>query len=93
MLLGLAMEYTAQINSKETPTVLTSLDRVVHSESQKIMDELEVEFKERISQAIPEDFSIISYDAETGRREDLDVREIFNNLRQDATKIIHTQLS
>jgi hypothetical protein len=36
MFLQLALEYTEAINSKETPTVLTALDRVIHAESMKI---------------------------------------------------------
>ena len=36
MLLTLALEYTEAINSKETPTVLTALDRVVQAETIKL---------------------------------------------------------
>ena len=90
MLLNLAMEYTEQINSKETPTVMTSLDRVVQQESQRIMDDLEVDFKERISDLIPQEFGFMT---ESGQREDVDIKEVFNNLRLDAMKLVHTSLS
>jgi hypothetical protein len=33
MLLQLALEYTESINSKDTPTVLTALDRVIQGET------------------------------------------------------------
>jgi hypothetical protein len=36
MFLQLALEYTEAINAKETPTVLTALDRVVQAEAMKI---------------------------------------------------------
>ena len=36
MFLSLVMEYIEAINSKETPTVLTALDRVIQGEAQKI---------------------------------------------------------
>jgi hypothetical protein len=38
MFLNLALEYIDALNSKETPTVLTALDRVVQSETVKILD-------------------------------------------------------
>ncbi len=38
MFLQLAMEYTEAINNKETPTVLTAIDRVVQAEANKIQD-------------------------------------------------------
>ena len=40
MLLSLALEYVEAINSKETPTVLTAIDRVIQGETSKIQDEL-----------------------------------------------------
>ena len=40
MLLALAMEYTEVLNSKETPTVLTALDRVIQAEAVKVSDEV-----------------------------------------------------
>lgn len=39
MFLQLAMEYIEAINSKETPTVLTAIDRVIQAETSKIGDE------------------------------------------------------
>mmetsp|Transcript_19815 Transcript_19815/g.14567 ORF Transcript_19815/g.14567 Transcript_19815/m.14567 type:complete len:91 (-) Transcript_19815:1825-2097(-) len=36
MLLALAMEYIEAINSKETPTVTTALERVIQAEAAKI---------------------------------------------------------
>ena len=36
MFLSLALEYTESINMKETPTVLTAIDRVVQAEANKI---------------------------------------------------------
>jgi hypothetical protein len=36
MFLQLALEYTEAINNKETPTVLTALDRVVQAEAMKL---------------------------------------------------------
>lgn len=39
MFLNLALEYIDALNSKETPTVLTALDRVVQSETVKILDQ------------------------------------------------------
>ena len=38
MFLQLALEYTEALNSKETPTVLTALDRVIQAETVKVMD-------------------------------------------------------
>lgn len=38
MFLNLALEYTEALNAKETPTVLTALDRVVQAETVKILD-------------------------------------------------------
>lgn len=40
MFLQLALEYTEAINNKETPTVLTAIDRVVQAEANKIQDSL-----------------------------------------------------
>lgn len=39
MFLNLALEYIDALNSKETPTVLSALDRVVQSETVKILDQ------------------------------------------------------
>jgi len=39
MFLQLALEYTEALNHKETPTVLTAIDRVVQAEASKIQDE------------------------------------------------------
>lgn len=39
MFLSLALEYTEAINAKETPTVLTAIDRVIQAETSKIQDE------------------------------------------------------
>lgn len=39
MFLNLALEYIDALNSKETPTVLTALDRVIQSETVKILDQ------------------------------------------------------
>ena len=36
MLLSLTLEYVEAINAKETPTVLTAIDRVIQAESSKI---------------------------------------------------------
>ena len=36
MFLQLALEYVEAINSKETPTVLTALERVVQAEAVKV---------------------------------------------------------
>lgn len=38
MFLQLALEYTEVLSSKETPVILTALDRVVHAETVKICD-------------------------------------------------------
>ena len=38
MFLQLALEYTEALNSKETPTVLTAIERVIQAETMKIMD-------------------------------------------------------
>jgi hypothetical protein len=40
MLLSLTLEYVEAINSKETPTVLTAIDRVIQAEASKIQDEV-----------------------------------------------------
>lgn len=38
MFLQLALEYTQAINNKETPTVLTAIERVVQAETSKLGD-------------------------------------------------------
>jgi hypothetical protein len=58
MFLQLALEYTEALNSKETPTILTALDRVVQAETVKILDEayegVRAELEERLSEgALP----------------------------------------
>jgi Guanylate-binding protein, N-terminal domain len=55
MLLTLALEYTEAINSKETPTVLTALDRVVQAETIKVIDCNLEAFKNEADQALSED--------------------------------------
>ncbi len=55
MFLSLALEYTEALNSKETPTVLTALDRVVQSETVKILDECFDAFKNECQEAVNED--------------------------------------
>lgn len=48
MLLGLAMEYVGQMNDNETPTVMTSLDRVVSQESRRIMDDMNTDYVQKL---------------------------------------------
>lgn len=55
MLLTLALEYTEAINSKEAPTVLTALDRVVQAETMKIADECFEGFLSDIEEQLGED--------------------------------------
>lgn len=55
MFLQLALEYTEAINNKETPTVMTALDRVVQAETVKIQDEAYQKFSEEVERAMDED--------------------------------------
>ena len=55
MFLTLALEYTEALNSKEAPTVLTALDRVVHAETVKIIDEAFDAFKVELDERLGED--------------------------------------
>ena len=84
MFLGLTLEYVDSINSEKTPTILTSLDRVIHAESNKIMDnlfeELRIEIEER---ADPHRFPI--------EKEDLD--EIMWRIKEKYLEQIRTKLS
>ena len=45
MLLGLAMDYVNSVNDTSIPTVMTALDRVVSSESRRILDNLMFDVK------------------------------------------------
>lgn len=55
MFLSLALEYTEAINSKETPTVLTAIDRVVQAEAMKIQDEFYEKLKADLDEHINEE--------------------------------------
>jgi len=50
MVLSLALEYTEAINSKDTPTVLTAIDRVVQAETAKIADDMYDQFCEQVNE-------------------------------------------
>jgi hypothetical protein len=55
MLLSLALEYTETLNAKETPTILTALDRVVQAESVKILDQTLELFKQDCEETFSEE--------------------------------------
>jgi hypothetical protein len=55
MFLNLALEYIDALNSKETPTVLTALDRVVQSETVKILDQTFDLFKQDCQEVFSEE--------------------------------------
>lgn len=55
MFLQLALEYTEAINSKETPTILTALDRVVQAETIKILDEAYDAIKSELNEKLGEE--------------------------------------
>eukprot|EP00347_Sterkiella_histriomuscorum_P019605 403340994 len=55
MFLSLALEYIDAINSKETPTVLAAIDRVIQAETSKIGDELYDKFCHQIEESISEE--------------------------------------
>lgn len=55
MFLSLTLEYTEALNSKETPTVITAIDRVVQAEATKISDEIYDHFCDQIKEDINED--------------------------------------
>jgi hypothetical protein len=55
MFLQLALEYTEALNNKETPTVLTAIDRVVQAEANKIQDEIYDTFCLQLDTLIHED--------------------------------------
>lgn len=55
MLLTLALEYTEALNNKETPTVMTALDRVVHAETVKVIDGAFEEWKEELESELNEE--------------------------------------
>ena len=55
MFLQLAQEYTDALNSKETPTVLTAIDRVIQAEAIKIQDDKLEQFREHLDQVLNED--------------------------------------
>lgn len=55
MFLDLALEYIDALNSKETPTILTALDRVVQSETVKILDQTFDIFKQECQEAFNEE--------------------------------------
>ncbi len=54
MFLQLALEYTETLSSKESPVILTALDRVVHAETVKIIDTnfdlLKIQFDEKLNE-------------------------------------------
>ena len=52
MLLSLTLEYVEAINAKETPTVLTAIDRVIQAESSKIQDELYDSFCQNLEEQL-----------------------------------------
>lgn len=51
----MALEYTESINAKETPTVMTALDRVVHAETKKCNDEAYEAFKADVEESLSEE--------------------------------------
>lgn len=55
MLLQLAMEYTEAINAKETPTVMTALERVIQAETVHVGDKLADEFRRSLEEHLNED--------------------------------------
>lgn len=55
MFLQLALEYTESINSKETPTVLTAVERVIQAETKRIIDLEYEKYVDHINQEINEE--------------------------------------
>ena len=55
MFLNLALEYTESFNSKEAPTVLTALDRVIQSETVKILDATFDMYKQEAAETFSEE--------------------------------------
>ena len=55
MFLQLALEYTESLSSKDSPVILTALDRVVQAETQKILDENYDLVKHRMNEELSED--------------------------------------
>lgn len=54
MFLSLTLDYTDSLNNHETPTILTALERVVHSETVRICDSV---FDEVVGSQIEERLS------------------------------------
>ena len=86
MILGLALEYVSQLNDKETPTVMTALDRVVSQESQRIIDDLKDEYKVKIADQLKED-------ALNDPESDISATLVFQDLRLMAMRQIHEKLN
>lgn len=55
MFLQLALEYTEALNSKEAPTVLTALDRVIQAETVKVCDLAFHGFRDEVDAAMTEE--------------------------------------
>ena len=84
MFLGLTLEYVDSLNSEKTPTILTSLDRVIHAESNKVMDNLFEDLRAEIdNSANSSKFPI--------EKEDLD--EIMSKIKESFLEQIRTKLS
>lgn len=52
MLFNLALEYVEALNNETAPNIYSTLERIIHSETRKVCDDVMIEFYDRVRKKV-----------------------------------------